>query len=250
MHSRILSISLILLLFGITTPCQDRVDRDRSHPAYTERKEERVGMVKRDIEDYPHHPVKDQRVLQAMRNVPRHFFVPSSYREMAYQNSPLVIGHNQTISQPFIVAYMTELLDIRPGHKVLEIGTGSGYQAAVLGELCDDVYSIEIIPILGRQAEIRLKQLGYNNIRVKIGDGYEGWSEFAPFDRMIVTCAPHDIPGPLIDQLAPGGRIVIPVGKAHQTQYMVVVSKDSKGRLTRTEHLPVRFVPMTGKALE
>lgn len=248
MSSQTLLISTVLLVISCTTHCQDKGIREHSHPAFLERRKERVEMVTRDIENYPYQPVKDPRVLQAMKNVPRHYFVPSSYLESAYRNTPLLLGHNQTISQPYIVASMTELLDIRPGQKVLEIGTGSGYQAAVLGELCNNVYSIEIIPPLGREAEIRLKQLGYNNIHIKIGDGYEGWPEFAPFDRIIVTCAPDDIPRPLIDQLAPGGRMVIPVGKAHQVQNLVVVTKDNKGKLTRTQHLPVRFVPMTGKA--
>jgi len=250
MRSRTLLISVTLLLLAFNSTSQDEIIRDRSHPAFRERMEERAGMVKRDIENYPYQPVKDPGVLEAMQNVPRHYFVPTGQRDNAYRNSPLVIGHNQTISQPYIVALMTELLDIRPDDRVLEIGTGSGYQAAVLCELCNDVYSIEIIPPLGRQAEDRLKQLGYNNIHIKIGDGYEGWPEFAPFDRIIVTCAPHDIPQPLIDQLAPGGRIVIPVGKAYQTQYIVVVTRDRKGRLTRKQHLPVRFVPMTGKSMQ
>jgi len=192
--------------------------------------------------------VKDPGVLQAMRHVPRHVFVPEAYRREAYRNSPLVIGHNQTISQPFIVAHMTEMLELRRDHKVLEIGTGSGYQAAVLGELCDHVYTVEIIPPLGNNARELLKELGYTGIHVKIGDGYEGWQEYAPFDRIIVTCAPDDIPEPLIDQLVPGGCMVIPVGKPYSTQYMVVVKKDHKGRIRREYKYPVRFVPMTGKA--
>ncbi len=248
--SRRLFILAVSLGITLAIHCQDRGAPDHSQPVFSERKEERMEMVKRDIENFPFQPVKDPGVLQAMRNVPRHYFVPASYSDLAYRNTPLLIGHNQTISQPYIVALMTELLDIRPDHKVLEIGTGSGYQAAVLGELCNDVYSIEIIPPLGREAALRLKQLCYNNIHIKIGDGFEGWPEFAPFDRIIVTCAPDDIPRPLIDQLAPGGRMVIPVGKPHQIQNLVVVTRDSKGKLTRTQQLPVRFVPMTGKAQE
>jgi protein-L-isoaspartate(D-aspartate) O-methyltransferase len=143
---------------------------------------------------------------------------------------------------------MTELLELQRDHRVLEIGTGSGYQAAVLAELCDHVFTIEIIPSLGKQAEKILRELGYSNIHLRIGDGYEGWPEQAPFDRIIVTCAPDDIPEPLISQLAPGGRIVIPVGKPYGNQYMVVVRKDNKGRITREHKYPVRFVPMTGKA--
>ena len=183
-----------------------------------------------------------------MAHVPRHEFVPAGLQDEAYLNSPLPIGFGQTISQPFIVAHMTSLLKVKPGDKILEVGTGSGYQAAVLSELTPYVYSIEIIPELGRNTRNKLSQLGYQTIRVKIGDGYEGWPEFAPFDGIIVTCAPEDIPPPLILQLKPGGRIVIPVGVANEVQYMVVAEKGHKGRLKRTRHYPVRFVPMTGKA--
>ncbi len=218
------------------------------HPAFNERIREREQMVKTGIENYPYQPVRDPDVLRAMRQVPRHVFVPVEYAREAYRNSPMSIGYNQTISQPFIVAHMTELLELKPDHNILEIGTGSGYQAAVLAELCNQVHTIEIIPPLGQQAEALLKNLGYDNIHVRIGDGYEGWPEVAPFDRIIVTCAPDDIPQPLLDQLAPGGRIVIPVGKPNQTQYMVVVTKDRKGRISQKRHYPVRFVPMTGKA--
>ncbi|HER08051.1 MAG TPA: protein-L-isoaspartate(D-aspartate) O-methyltransferase [Bacteroides sp.] len=210
--------------------------------------DERERLVREGIEHYPYQPVRDQGVLEAMRRVPRHAFVPEEYQRQAYQNSPLVIGYNQTISQPFIVAHMTELLELEPDHKVLEIGTGSGYQAAVLAELCSEVYTIEIIPPLGRRAAALLEELGYDNVMVRIGDGYEGWPEYAPFDRIVVTCAPDDIPQPLVDQLIPGGRIVIPVGKANQIQYLVVVTKDENGRIRQQRQYPVRFVPMTGKA--
>lgn len=220
----------------------------RQHPSFYERMDERERLVKEGIENYPYQPVRDERVLEAMRRVPRHAFVPEAYQRQAYQNSPLVIGYNQTISQPFIVAHMTDLLELEPDHNVLEIGTGSGYQAAVLAELCSEVYTIEIIPPLGRQAADLLKELGYDNVKVRIGDGYEGWPEYAPFDRIIVTCAPDDIPQPLVDQLIPGGRIVIPVGKANQIQYLVVVTKDENGRIKQHRQYPVRFVPMTGKA--
>jgi len=220
----------------------------RQHPAFHERMDERERLVREGIEHYPYQPVRDQGVLEAMRRVPRHAFVPEEYQRQAYQNSPLVIGYNQTISQPFIVAHMTELLELEPDHKVLEIGTGSGYQAAVLAELCSEVYTIEIIPPLGRRAAALLEELGYDNVMVRIGDGYEGWPEYAPFDRIVVTCAPDDIPQPLVDQLIPGGRIVIPVGKANQIQYLVVVTKDENGRIRQQRQYPVRFVPMTGKA--
>jgi protein-L-isoaspartate(D-aspartate) O-methyltransferase len=238
MHPGTLPVLLIALTL-LTQP---------EHPAFSERVGEREELVREGIENYPYQPVRDPGVLQAMRRVPRHFFIPEAYRSEAYRNSPLLIGHNQTISQPFIVAHMTELLELSREHKVLEIGTGSGYQAAVLGELCDNVYTVEIIPPLGNRAKELLEELGYTGIHVKIGDGYEGWREYAPFDRIIVTCAPDDIPEPLIDQLIHGGRMVIPVGEPYRTQYMVVVKKDKKGRISREYKYPVRFVPMTGKA--
>jgi protein-L-isoaspartate(D-aspartate) O-methyltransferase len=229
---------------------QEMKAEKKEHPGFSERVDERERMVTTGIENYPFQPVRDQAVLKAMRRVPRHLFVPREYRRDAYRNSPLYIGYNQTISQPFIVAHMTELLDLKPESKVLEIGTGSGYQAAVLAELCSQVYTIEIVPQLGRRAEALLKELGYENVKVKIGDGYEGWPEAAPFDGIIVTCAPDDIPQPLIDQLAIGGRIVIPLGGQFEAQYMVVVKKDQKGQISRKKYYPVRFVPMTGKAME
>lgn len=217
------------------------------HPAFAERVDERDRMVRDHIEHYPYNAVKDQKVLAAMRRVPRHRFVPADYRDMAYQNSPLPIGHKQTISQPVIVAHMTELLDVQPNDRILEIGTGSGYQAAVLGELCEHVFTMEIVTPLGKQAKDLLDELGYKQVRVRIGNGYLGWPEEAPFDKIIVTCAPYQIPQPLLDQLAPGGRMVIPVGGQFQTQYMVEVSKNQKGKISKKEHYPVRFVPMTGK---
>jgi protein-L-isoaspartate(D-aspartate) O-methyltransferase len=174
-------------------------------------------------------------------------FVPDEMKRYAYENRPLPIGYDQTISQPFIVASMTELLELKAEHKVLEIGTGSGYQAAVLAEICDQVHSIEIIPELGKRANTVLDELGYKQVRVKIGNGYEGWPSEAPFHRMIVTCAPYKIPEALTQQLAPGGRILIPVGKPWQTQQLVVVKKTKNGRIVTEKKYPVRFVPMTGK---
>jgi len=235
----LLSLPLILIAW-FALQAQD-------HPGFSERVEEREEMVRTGIENYPHQAVKDPFVLQAMRRVPRHLFVPAEYQELAYVNSPLSIGYNQTISQPFIVAHMSELLELDPEHRVLEIGTGSGYQAAVLGELCNHVYTIEIVEPLGQQAQILLKELGYGQVRVRIGDGYQGWPEAAPFDRIIVTCAPEQIPAALLEQLAPDGRMVIPVGKQMGTQYMVEVTKDRKGRISQKKHYPVRFVPMTGR---
>ncbi|MEN8227626.1 MAG: protein-L-isoaspartate(D-aspartate) O-methyltransferase [Bacteroidota bacterium] len=241
---------LILSILIWEIPCFSQEDTaiEGLHPAFSERVTEREQMVQEGIENYPYQPVKDPLVLQAMRRVPRHVFVPEEYRRDAYRNTPLVIGYNQTISQPFIVAHMTEMLELQPHHRVLEIGTGSGYQAAVLGELVKQVHTIEIIPPLGEQASALLEKLGYAHIHIRIGDGYKGWPEKAPFDRIIVTCAPDDIPPPLLEQLAVDGRMVIPVGKPYQTQYMVVVTKDRKGRLSQKRHYPVRFVPMTGKA--
>lgn len=186
--------------------------------------------------------VTDSLVIKAMLKVERHKFVPANYRHFAYADHPLPIGYDQTISQPYIVALMTELLQLKKSDRVLEIGTGSGYQAAILAEICQAVYSIEIIPQLARQAEKTLQELGYRNIKVKVGDGYKGWQEFAPFDGIIVTCAPTRVPEPLQQQLAEGGRMVIPVGEAY-TQELVVLTK-KKGKISRTAVIPVRFVPM------
>lgn len=249
MRSSVFLILIIYVGIGLVSS-RDLVAQNRSHPGFSERVAERELLVKDGIENYPHHPVEDPGVLKAMRLVPRHLFVPKEYQDQAYRNSPLLIGHKQTISQPFIVAHMTELLELKPEYRVLEIGTGSGYQAAVLGELCKHVYTMEIVAPLGKKAAKLLKELGYEQVDVRIGDGYAGWPEAAPFDRIIVTCAPENIPQPLLNQLAPGGRMVIPVGGQFETQYMVEVNKDKKGRITRKEHYPVRFVPMTGKTEE
>lgn len=192
--------------------------------------------------------VKKEAVLEAMREVPRHLFVPADQLGAAYADAPLPIGYGQTISQPYVVALMTELLDLKPGDKVLEIGTGSGYQAAVLSELTPCVYTIEIIPELARQAAERLQKLGYRTIEPRQGDGYHGWKEHAPFDAIIVTAAAGHVPPPLIEQLKPGGRIVIPIGGVYETQNLVVVTKDLDGRLRTRSVLPVTFVPMTGEA--
>ena len=189
--------------------------------------------------------ITDSAVLDAMRSVPRHLFVPEEYRKDAYEDYPLPIGQGQTISQPFIVAAMTEALGLSPKDRVLEIGTGSGYQAAVLAEIAKDVLTIEIVEALGRHAETTLVALGYKNIVVRIGDGYRGWPEQSPFDAIIVTAAPDHIPQPLVDQLALGGRMVLPLGDQEQT--LVVLHKTPKG-ITRTDRYGVRFVPMTGEA--
>jgi protein-L-isoaspartate(D-aspartate) O-methyltransferase len=188
----------------------------------------------------------DPRVLQAMATVPRHALVPEELRSLAYENRPLPIGHGQTISQPYVVAIMTDLLALQPGDKVLEIGTGSGYQAAVLAELGVRVYSIEIIEPLGELARKNLAALGYDNIEVRIGDGYYGWEEQAPFDAIIVTAAASHIPPPLIKQLRPGGHMIIPVGSRFLVQQLVLVDKDAEGGITTRQVLPVKFVPLTG----
>jgi protein-L-isoaspartate(D-aspartate) O-methyltransferase len=186
------------------------------------------------------------RALEAIARVPRHEFVPEPFKPHAYENRPLAIGSGQTISQPFIVALMTELLRLKPGDRVLEIGTGSGYQTAVLAELTQHVYTIEIIPELGHRSAEVLARLGYKHITAKVGDGYLGWPEEAPFDAIIVTAAPTRIPPPLLAQLKPGGRLVIPVGDVFATQSLLLVSKAPNGRITTREVLPVAFVPLTG----
>ena len=188
--------------------------------------------------------IRDERVLGAMRRVPRHLFVPPDVRDQAYGDHPLPIGHAQTISQPYIVAFMTEALDVQPAHKVLEIGTGSGYQAAVLAELAREVYTIEIVEPLGAAASKTLSDLGYKNIHTRIGNGYMGWPEAAPFDRIMVTAAPPEIPPALVEQLALDGVIAIPVGTGIQELQVLRRTKDG---LTLLKTLPVRFVPMTGK---
>ena len=188
--------------------------------------------------------VKDARVLDALRKVPRERFIPANLAARAYDDQPLPIGHGQTISQPFIVAHMTEALAVEPHHTVLEIGSGSGYQAAILGELARTVYTIEIVPELARRAASTLTSLGYRNVQVREGDGYAGWPEHAPFDRIMVTAAPAEIPRPLIDQLAVGGRLIIPVGEQGSTQWLTVVDRTAKG-VTERRTIPVVFVPFT-----
>jgi protein-L-isoaspartate(D-aspartate) O-methyltransferase len=188
----------------------------------------------------------DPRVMQALATVPRHALVPESLQDVAYENRPLPIGHGQTISQPYIVAIMTDLLKVAPADKVLEVGTGSGYQAAILAELVDRVYTIEIIEALGTRARASLETLGYENITVRIGDGYYGWQEQAPFDAIVVTAAASHIPPPLIEQLKKGGRMIVPVGSRFMVQQLVLVEKDLQGEVVTRQILPVRFVPLTG----
>ena len=208
---------------------------------YKDYEELRKAMVKTQIES---HGVKDEDILSVMQNVPRHLFIDESLWPKAYSDGPLPIGHGQTISQPYIVAFMTELLRPDSHHMVLEIGTGSGYQAAVLAKLVHHVYTIEIVPELGHDAKTALKRLGYDNISVRVGDGYKGWPEEKPFDRIIVTAAPEKVPEALIDQLKPGGRMVLPVGPRWWGQDLLVIEKDERGKVVRKNTIPVRFVPM------
>jgi protein-L-isoaspartate(D-aspartate) O-methyltransferase len=242
---RFLSIPVILI-FLILFSCRNSKNEEAQMKGQESPQdvyaEERELMVKTQIEP---RGVKDKLVLDAMRKVPRHLFVPESFRQRAYSDGPLPIGEGQTISQPYIVALMTELLGLKGGEKVLEIGTGSGYQAAILAEIVDQVYTIEIICSLAETAEERLKQMGYENITVRCADGYQGWNEHAPFDGIIVTAAPDHIPQPLVDQLKVGGRLVIPVGDIYQE--LMVITKTETG-IKKMNAIPVRFVPMTGEA--
>jgi len=216
-------------------------------PRFSERQSDRNTLIYEQLQNSSI-PIKNKQVLMAMRAVPRHLFVPKYLQGAAYADRPLPIGSGQTISQPFIVAYMTEKLEISAAAKVLEIGTGSGYQAAVLSELTPHVYSIEIIKELGQKNGKRLTELGYSAIQVKIGDGYLGWAEHAPFDAILVTCAAGHIPPPLLQQLKPGGRMIIPVGGTYDVQMLILVKKDLTGEIQTHQLIPVRFVPMTGKS--
>jgi len=236
-------IVLVVLLADITTPAVSADEYERARQAM-------VRIIEQDVREtslYLDKEVLDPRVMAAMGKVPRHLFVPQIRRHKAYRNRPLPIGYGQTISQPYIVAIMTDLLKPEPDHRVLEIGTGSGYQAAVLAELVDVIYSIEIIKPLGEAAAVRLKTQGYHNAKVKVGDGYYGWEEHAPFDAIVVTAAASHVPPPLITQLKPGGRMMIPVGSRFLVQQLLLVEKDKAGKVTTRQILPVSFVPLTGK---
>jgi protein-L-isoaspartate(D-aspartate) O-methyltransferase len=234
------STGTILLRADTTDPAAQP-----ARPAYTPEEpftQRRERMVQSQIAD---REVQDPKVLDAMRRVPRHRFVPDRLVEAAYEDGPLPIGHGQTISQPYIVGYMTELLELEPADRVLEVGTGSGYQAAILAELCREVVTIEIIEDLARSAAQRLQQLGYNNITAIHGDGYFGWHSRAPYDAIIVTAAAEHIPPPLIAQLKPGARMAIPVGRTGWTQNLLLVEKTNEGQVKTHNLLPVRFVPLT-----
>lgn len=240
---------------SLTSP---HVKRDKSgrlswhRPRSSERETDRKGMVATQIArgGIYHKAVSDQRVLEAMRSVPRDWFVPRLRRDQAYDDTPLPIGHGQTISQPYIVALMTQHLQVKEGDKILEVGTGSGYQSAVLSELTPYVFTIEIVEPLHKLATRRYKEREYKTIQTRFGDGYDGWKEQAPFDGIIVTCSAGHVPVPLWEQLKPGGRMVIPVGGVYQTQRLLVLTKDADGKRKSKSVLPVRFVPMTGKMLK
>jgi len=216
---------------------------------YAEQRQELMDEIRRDVQLTSREIGRarlDDRVMEVMARVPRHEFVPANQRRYAYQNRPLPIGYGQTISQPYIVAIMTDLLQLERGERVLEVGTGSGYQAAVLAELKTDVYTVEIIPELGREVADRFERLGYKGITTRIGDGYFGWEDHAPFDGIIVTAAAAHIPPPLVRQLKPGGRMVIPVGGPFRVQQLTMVEKSATGEVTTRQLLPVAFVPLTG----
>jgi protein-L-isoaspartate(D-aspartate) O-methyltransferase len=200
----------------------------------------------RDTAQYLNRRALDERVMRTLATVPRHEFVPLDERRLAYENRPLPIGHGQTISQPYIVAIMTDLIEPGPGCRALEVGTGSGYQAAILSKLCDEVYTIEIIEGLGTSARDRLARLGYRNVTVRVGDGYYGWEEHAPFDVIVVTAVASQVPPPLLRQLKPGGRMILPIGTRFTAQELVLIRKAEDGRITTRQILPVRFVPLTG----
>ncbi len=240
----ILAISLIVGVLSADIP-QPRTSEPKADP-YQKQRERMVAtqIDRRGVRD-GRVGVRDEVVLDAMRRVPRHEFVPKRYKSRSYADSPLPIGYDQTISQPYIVGFMTEMLKVKKEHKVLEIGTGSGYQAAVLAEIVENVYSIEIIKELGEQVKARLERLNYQNITVRIGDGYFGWKEHAPFDAIIVTAAADHIPPPLVNQLKPGGRMGIPVGGRFQVQNILIVEKALDGTVTTKQVMPVRFVPLT-----
>lgn len=234
-----LIVLLICLLPGLT-----------SADTYRAAREKLIQLIEDDVRAtslYLGQEALDPRVLQALATVPRHEFVPPELKSLAYQNQPLPIGHGQTISQPYIVAIMTELIKVDAQSRVLEIGTGSGYQAAILAEIADKVYSIEIVKPLAASAAERLHRLGYQNVITMQGDGYYGWEQHAPFDAIIVTAAASHIPPPLIKQLKPGGRMIIPVGSRFMAQELLLVKKSLTGEITTQQILPVRFVPLTGQ---
>ena len=237
---KVIKVALILTLFILLTSTLLLKINWAQEDIFSRQRQQMVGAQ---IEQ---RGIKDKKVLEALLTVPRHKFVSKLYLGLAYADQPLPIGQGQTISQPYIVALMTEKLNLKPTDKVLEIGTGSGYQAAILSKICNDVYTIEIIPSLGKKAIARLKDLGYKNVTVKIADGYYGWTKEAPFDAIIVTAAATHIPPSLVEQLKPGGRMVIPVGGVFQVQRLMFIEKNQDQTLKSENLIPVRFVPLTG----
>ena len=238
-----------LILTGLYLASPWAAEHVRAEDNYEKERQAMVLAIETDVRETVSYLEKDALnplVLTAMGKVPRHEFVSPTARIYAYANHPLPIGYGQTISQPYIVAVMTDLLKVDQNDHVLEVGTGSGYQAAILATLADQVYSVEIIEPLAKQAAARLKKLGYDNVQIKVGDGYYGWQEHAPFDAIIVTAAASYVPPLLIEQLKPGGRIVIPVGSRFMVQQLVVVEKKLNNQLTTRQVMPVRFVPLTG----
>lgn len=245
MFSRLV-VSFVVFFSAIVISSQYAIAKDD----FSKQRNQLIAEIKDDVARTAIHLNKQELspvVLKAMATVPRHEFVPPQQQKFAYQNRPLPIGHGQTISQPYIVAIMTDLLNLEADDKVLEIGTGSGYQAAILAALVKNVFSIEIIKPLGKTAAAKLNDLGFNNVEVKLGDGYYGWDEHAPFDAIIVTAAASHIPPPLIKQLKPGGRMLIPVGSRFMVQELLMLEKNDQGEVTTRQILPVRFVPLTGQ---
>ncbi len=239
----VLILSCILLLqSAVMIPAAGAADRGESQ-AFSERVAERKEMVENQLHGLGRTTITDKAVLDSMLRVPRHVFVPENYRAFAYRDGAVPIGYGQTISQPYIVALMTQALELKPGMKVLEIGTGSGYQAAVLAEITDQVFTIEIVRPLYLSAARRLSRLGYGEVKTSLADGYYGWQAYAPFDRIIVTAAALHVPPPLFEQLKPGGKMVIPVGGQFETQRLLLVKKGADGRRTSETLSLVRFVP-------
>ena len=233
-------LPLLLLISSIVLSAEDDYARQRENMIRAIEANLRATSI------YLKKEALDSRIMDAMNTVPRHVLVPINQRSHAYLNRPLPIGYGQTISQPYIVAIMTDLLNPQPEHTVLEVGTGSGYQAAILSRLVRQVYTIEIIEALGKRSKRDLAELGYDNIQVWIGDGYYGWKQHAPFDGIVVTATASHIPPPLIQQLKPGGRMIIPVGSRFLTQQLLLLVKDEEDNVTTRQILPVRFVPLTG----
>ncbi len=245
--ARIALLAAVLLVVALLWP--EGASKEHSESAYADARESMLELIEADVRrtsEYLGKTALDPKVMDAIGRVPRHEFVPDALRAQAYENHPLPIGHDQTISQPYIVAIMTDLLELPAGCKALDIGTGSGYQAAILAEICDEVFSIEIVEPLGLAAEARLKRLGYDNVTVRIGDGFNGWPEQEPFDAIVVAATADKLPPPLVAQLKPGARMIIPVRQGSGSQELVLVEKHVDEKIITRDILPVLFVPLTG----